>query len=285
MTSAYQTYPNYTEPPKKKSRKGLLFFIIILVLALIGAGGYFYWQSQEKNKTAATPSASSQASATASTKASASSTTPSKPSGSQAPTSTGPANNTGPVTDGATRTGKIGTAEQRDSYDLDLGSATEFTIVDIAGDVDFKLVADGVSNGNGLPGPHQFGVAEQGTHTIEVSGTSGATGAYGFRLVTLKKRQINAKVGDKITGKLDVAGRVDQYIVDAGGAANIAIDGGTPCEDINLGFGDAADPRVLTPHLTCWDPKSEVDGGKIAIVIWSEGGKTGDYSFTIKSAE
>lgn len=200
----------------------------------------------------------------------------------EVPTSTQPASNTGAVTDGATRTGRIGTAEQRDSYEPDLGTATELTLVDVTGKVDFKLIAAGESTGNGLPGPHQFGVAAPGKHTIEVSGTQGATGAYGFRLVTLRRHRTEANVGDRITQRLDVPGRVEEILVSAGTATKIVIDGGNPCEDITLGFADSADPRVSTPHLVCWDPNTTVTGPSVAIVVWSEAGKTGDYSFTIK---
>jgi hypothetical protein len=276
----YQGYPtNYPEPPKKKSRKGLIFLIILLVLALVAAGVYFFLQWRDKNPTAApaptTKSAPVSGSSTGSpaTKPSSVSTDP--------PTSTPPASATGSVTDGATRSGKIATAEQRDSYELDLGAATQFTLVDVKGDVDFTLVASGVSAGNGLPGPHQYGVAAPGKHTIEVAGTQGATGEYSFRLVTLKRHRTEAKIGDTITKRLDVPGRVEEIVVKGAGAF-VNIDGGTPCEDINLGFGDVADPRVLTPHLVCWDSKAEVTDGQIAIVLWSEDGKTGDYSFTIK---
>lgn len=198
------------------------------------------------------------------------------------------ANATGDVKDGDTRAGDIASADEQDTYDIDLGDATEFELVEVEGEVDFKIATAEESGanqkGNGLPGPNQFGVTAPGKHKLVVSGHEGRPGKYGFRLVTLKKRAFQAKPGE-VKGTLDVPGRVDVHTFDA---ASVEIEDGKPCEDIQLGFSaesaESAEDTVktYTPHYVCWNPKHEGENGKTQIVIWSESGKTGDYSFTVR---
>jgi hypothetical protein len=192
---------------------------------------------------------------------------------------------TGDVEDGDTRAGDIASADEQDTYDIDLGAATEFELVEVQGEVDFKIAAAEESGanqkGNGLPGPNQFGVTAPGRHKLVVSGHEGAQGKYSFRLVTLKKRAFQTELGE-VRGELDVPGRVDVHTFDA---ASVAIEDGKPCEDIQLGFSsEAADDeaKTYTPHYVCWNPEHEGENGRTQILIWSENGKTGDYSFTVR---
>jgi hypothetical protein len=116
----------------------------------------------------------------------------------------------------------------------------------------------------------------------------GDTGSYAFRLVTRKARKFDAKLGDKITGKLDTAGRVDVYIVDTADARRIRIGNGSPCQDISVGYSDdVAKPSTLTPALVCWDHRSAdlESNHRVAIEVWSDAGKPGDYSFTVDPAD
>ncbi|GGU78334.1 hypothetical protein [Lentzea flava] len=191
-----------------------------------------------------------------------------------------------PVKDGDTRSGDIASADEQDTYDIDLGDAEEFELVDVQGEVDFKIATAEESGanqkGNGLPGPHQFGVTAPGRHKLVVSGHEGRQGKYGFRLVTLKKREFASKAGE-IKGTLDVPGRVDVHTFEL---ASVEIEDGKPCEDVQLGFSSESaedETKTYTPHYVCWNPKHEGENGRTQIVIWSESGKTGDYSFTVRA--
>ncbi|MEU0882538.1 hypothetical protein ABZ345_28360 [Lentzea sp. NPDC005914] len=195
------------------------------------------------------------------------------------------ANATGDVKDGDSRSGDIANADEQDTYDIDLGDAAEFELVDVEGEVDFKVATAEESGanqkGNGLPGPNQFGVTAPGRHKLVVSGHEGTPGKYGFRLVTLKKHAFQSKPGE-VKGRLDVPGRVDVHTFDA---SSVEIEDGKPCEDIQLGFSAESaedEAKTYTPHYVCWNPKHEGENGKTQIVIWSESGKTGDYSFTVR---
>lgn len=121
------------------------------------------------------------------------------------------ANATGDVKDGDTRAGDIASADEQDTYNIDLGDATEF----------------------------------------------------------------------EDEGEVDVPGRVDVHTFDAAG---VEIEDGKPCEDIQLGFSTEAEDeaKTYTPHYVCWNPEHEGESGKTQIIIWSESGKTGDYSFTVR---
>ncbi|MET9634569.1 hypothetical protein ABZX92_44670 [Lentzea sp. NPDC006480] len=195
------------------------------------------------------------------------------------------ANATGAILDGDSRSGDIASADEQDTYDIDLGDAKEFELVDVEGEVDFKIATAEESGanqkGNGLPGPNQFGVTAPGKHKLVVTGHEGTPGKYSFRMVTLKKRAFQSKAGE-IKGKLDVPGRVDVHTFDA---ASVEIEDGKPCEDIQLGFSSESEDeaKTYTPHYVCWNPKHEGEGGKTQIIIWSEAGRTGDYSFTVQA--
>lgn len=189
----------------------------------------------------------------------------------------------GDLTDGQSRSGEIASADEQDTYDIDLGNATEFSLVEVEGEIDVKVASqeDTDAKSNGLPGPHQFGVSAPGRHKLVVTGHEGRLGEYSFRLVTLKRRVVGTSPGP-VTGKLDVPGRVNIHVVEA---ASVEITDGTPCEDIQLGFSSEAvdEAKTYTPHHVCWNPKHQGEDGKTLIVIWSENGKTGDYSFTVKA--
>ncbi|MDT7783372.1 MAG: hypothetical protein QOF58_1791 [Pseudonocardiales bacterium] len=195
------------------------------------------------------------------------------------------ANATGEIKDGDSRSGDIASTDEQDTYDIDLGDAKEFELVDVEGEVDFKIATAEESGanqkGNGLPGPNQFGVTAPGKHKLVVTGHEGTPGKYSFRMVTLKKRAFQSEAGE-IKGKLDVPGRVDVHTFDA---ASVEIEDGKPCEDIQLGFSTVSEDeaKTYTPHYVCWNPKHEGESGKTQIIIWSEAGKTGDYSFTVQA--
>lgn len=196
----------------------------------------------------------------------------------------------GTVQDGATVTGKVEKPGDRNGYDVVLDDV-QFSLVEVTSDVDVRVVDPGEASPTMLPGPYQYAVSAPGKYRLEVTIKDGMTGPYSFRVVTRKPRQFEVQAGDVIgevpgTGRLDVPGRVDVYVVDQPGAGRIELSGGSPCDDINLGFTSTPDtPAVATPHLACWDPTSQEIDGRIAVVIWSETGKTGDYTFRVGAAD
>lgn len=189
-----------------------------------------------------------------------------------------PARDTGVVTDGDRRSGRIDGPDQRDRYEIDLGDATRFQLVEVRGEIDARIDTTAPPQGSGLPGPYRFGVGGPGRHTLVVSSKGGP---YSFRLVTYRDRQLTASVGDTVRGRLDVPGRVDVYTIDTGGRDRITLAGGSPCEDVRVGFADSAEKGVATPHYACWEPSQSVTG-RAFVAVWSESGKPGDYSFRVE---
>lgn len=208
---------------------------------------------------------------------------PKTPASGQTPQADGKNVASGDIKDGQSRSGEITSTDEQDTYDVDLGDATEFSLVEVQGEVDVKLAnQDGTgAKSNGLPGPNQFGVSAPGRHKLVVTGHEGQLGKYSFRLVTLKKRVVGTAPGP-VTGAIDVPGRVNVHVIEA---ASVRIEDGKPCEDIQLGFSTEAvdEAKTYTPHYICWNPKHEGENGKTQILVWSENGKTGDYSFTVKA--
>jgi hemerythrin-like domain-containing protein len=89
----------------------------------------------------------------------------------------------GTIRDGSTVTGGIAKPGDRNSYDLDLGDATEFSLVEVTGDIDILLVSQGFADGATLPGPFQYRLSAPGRYQLEIVGRDGATDQCRFRLV------------------------------------------------------------------------------------------------------
>lgn len=186
--------------------------------------------------------------------------------------------------DGDTVTdGRIDAPGQRDGYPLDLGDATAFHLVDVTGDVRIELDGPGVQQSTVLPGGHKFGVPAPTGYRLVVSGNPGP---YGFRLVTLKQRRFEVGLGETITGRLDVPGRIDMYVVDRAGVPSITFADGHPCDStVQVGVtDDVPNPHVYTPANPCYpfaftqaDPNA-----RHLIVVWSETAQTSDYAFTVR---
>ncbi|WP_436491821.1 M91 family zinc metallopeptidase [Actinokineospora sp. HUAS TT18] len=179
-----------------------------------------------------------------------------------------------------TGAGRIGAPGEKDVFRLDLAGATWFSLLDVTGSVEIKLTGPGAASPL-LPGDHQYGVLPGGEYQLEVTGS----GDYGFRLVTLKPRNLTAKVGGEVSGTLDVPGRVELVKIDPAGAERLMVTG-TPCEDVTFGVvPDSPTPRVFTPYELCWEvPTSRLEDGAHVIVLWSESAKTGAYRFTAEGA-
>jgi VWD domain-containing protein len=191
----------------------------------------------------------------------------------------------GTIRDGATVVGEVKNANERNTYDLVLDDTTRFSLVDLSGDVDLRLDTDGNPDSATIPGPYQYGVTKPGTYKLEVTLPDGRTGPYSFRVVARKVRTFPAKIGDDIKGRLDTPGRVDVYAFDVAAGQKVAVTGAHPCEDVSMGYSNTPDePHVYTPGSLCWGSTSAPDeGGKLALVVWSEGGKPTDYGFKISA--
>jgi hypothetical protein len=249
-------------PARRRKRTLVVLLLLVLLLLVAGVVGFRWWH--DRGDTAAD-------------------TGESAPAGTVVPGGT--------VEDGATVTGKVGKPGQRNTYDIVLADV-QFSLVDVTGDVDVRVLDPGDAPPRMLPGPYQYAVAKPGRYRLDVTLKDGATGSYGFRVVTRKPRRFEVAAGELVgaggvagTGRLDVPGRVDVYVVDRPAAARIELAGGEPCSDVNVGFTHAPDaPTVATPHLVCWDPTSPEIEGQLAVVVWSEAGRTGDYTFRIDPA-
>ncbi|AXB43278.1 RHS repeat domain-containing protein [Amycolatopsis albispora] len=209
-------------------------------------------------------------------------------------TTPGPVVPGGTVRDGDRVTGTVANPGDRNTYTLELADAVHFSLVDVEGDIEVTVSGGGDAAPRIIPGPHQYAVSAPGRYELTVVPRDGQSGAYGFRVVARRPRQFEVAPGDRIgaggvpgTGRLDLPGRVDVYVVDPRGARRIELTEGTPCDDVTLGFSDTAEaPAVSTPSLVCWGVTSpELDGdGPVMVVVWSENGRTGDYSFGIEPA-
>ncbi|MFI9815591.1 VWD domain-containing protein [Saccharothrix variisporea] len=164
---------------------------------------------------------------------------------------TPPAPGGGPLRDGDTASGTGG----KGVFDLELGDAAEFRLVGVTGQIFFQLIdPDGTahrSTGSTLPGSNGFRVPRPGHHRLEVDGADGFTGDFSFRLVTLKFRKLTAKLDDRVTGTLDVPGRVDLYTFDPQGAEDVQLADPQQCEHFQSGVvPDVPEASVLAP-ATC----------------------------------
>lgn len=196
--------------------------------------------------------------------------------------SVAPAPGGGPLRDGDTASGTGG----KGSFDLELGDATEFRLVGVQGQIFFQLIdPDGTahrSTGSTLPGSNGFRIPRPGHYRLEVDGADGFTGDFGFRLVTLKFRKLTAKLGDRVSGTLDVPGRVDLYAFDPQGAEDVELADPRQCEHVQSGvIPDVPDASVLAPRDLCGEvslPVADPDRPHV-LVIWSDEAVTGPYEF------
>ena len=256
---------------RKRGKRTLVVLLLLLVLVAVVLG--LLWRCDGNDSTAG-GAAGGDTSAT------------------DDPSPTGTVVPGGTVRDGVVVTGKVEQPGDRNSYDVVLDDL-QFSLVEVTGDVDVRVLDAGEAPPTMLPGPYQYAVSKPGTYRLEVTIKDGVTGPYSFRVVTRKPRRFEVRVGELIgeggvadTGRLDVPGRVDVFVLDRPASARIELSGGGPCEDVNLGFTNTPDtPAVATPNLACWDPTSPEIDGRLAVVVWSEAGRTGDYTFRVNDAK
>ncbi|ANN16077.1 hypothetical protein SD37_10770 [Amycolatopsis orientalis] len=184
---------------------------------------------------------------------------------------------------GTLRDGSKVATNRPGSYQLDLGGATDFELVDVTGEISAQVLCPDENVTHVLIGVYQFRLPAPANCRLSVTS---ANGPYGFRLVTLKHRALPAKIGDRIAGRLDVPGRVDTYRIDSVGDGKIVPTDGSPCEGVALGVSaDGERPRVFTPHGACYGlPIANPDPGKpMFLVVWSDNADVVDYTFRIEA--
>lgn len=199
----------------------------------------------------------------------------------------------GTLRDGSLADASIDTGGDAHTYRLQLGDATVFRLYDITGEDgrgqsgSLRIDLDG-PDASGSPGftvtsNYQYRVRNGGIYTLTVSRVNNDTGRYGFRLVTAKERRIDAAIGDKIIGRLDVPGRIDLYVLTATRKTDLYLAGGAGCELEAAIVEDSPAPRVYTPSRPCWEITlvAAEPGKQYLLIVWSPDGGTGDYSFRI----
>jgi von Willebrand factor type D domain len=181
--------------------------------------------------------------------------------------------------------GRIGVPGERDRYNLDLGGATEFRLVNRTGDVEADLIGpDGsphASTGATLPGADSFHLGRPGRYQLQVTG--GAPGPYSFEIVTDKLRTMPTTVGETIHGHLDLPGRIDLYRFRAA-TGSLHLTAAAGCADLSAGFADdEPQPRVYSPFDLCGDIQlGDQDAHRPRLlVIWSNHAQPADYTITL----
>ena len=193
----------------------------------------------------------------------------------------------GTIRDGDTVVGDVKNPNERLDYSVVVEGATQFSLVDTSSKVELTLDQGNNSDFAVIPGPFNYGVAQPGTYHLTVGLPDGATGNYSFRVVMRKVRKHEVRIGDVIKGHFDTPGQVDEYVFPVAAGQKVTIADSQPCQDVTMGYTDDPDhPLVYTPGDLCWDFESGAPAKdeKLAIVIWSEGGKPADYNLTIKPA-
>lgn len=196
---------------------------------------------------------------------------------------------TGQLSDGSRVTETVPAGTTR-TYTLDLGDAREFRLLDMSGDDEslrFSAHApDGTSQytGSTLPDAYAFrGAATGWTLRLENSGRAPATVT--FRLVTVKPRYFTIRTGEKVTGTLDVPGRLDiyRYLPDTPTATAISDNTSPDCGGVTMGVSAAGDqPHVYTPWQLCWRvPMVLTPNEPSLIMIWTDQPGRADYTFTL----
>ncbi|MCP2259241.1 hypothetical protein LX15_002942 [Streptoalloteichus tenebrarius] len=191
--------------------------------------------------------------------------------------------------DGDVVVGRIDRPGQVVRYDLDLGGATVFRLHDVTGaeqglDVDLAGPVAGDAPGFTVTSAYQYRVRPSAPYRLEVTRRSGATGPFGFRVVTGKDRRLTAKLGDRISGRLDVSGRVDLYAFQPDSPTTVRLANGSPCQGIVVALvEDGPAPHAYTPSNPCWDIAlgAVEPGRRYLLAVWSDAGKTGTYTFDL----
>ncbi|MFG2042956.1 hypothetical protein [Dactylosporangium sp. NPDC048998] len=131
--------------------------------------------------------------------------------------------------------------------------------------------------------PYLVRLPKPGTYRLELTGT----GDYAFHFVTVKPRTVPARLGEQVTGRLEVPGRVDRREFDAAGASTVRVSGGTGlCTAITMQVYDARTGERLgldVPAPLC-DGLSQPlpdPAGRYTVEVSSRGGVVGDYAFTL----
>jgi hypothetical protein len=176
------------------------------------------------------------------------------------------------------------------TYPLDLGGAPGLWVDDTTGSCGVTVaVVPPVGRPYEVTGCYQLPVLvrepDPGTYSIRVSGT----GAYAFRLVTLKPRTVSAHLGDQVNGSLEVPGRVDRVEFDAAGSTGVRVSGGSgDCDNVLLRVFDAVTGERLgldVPGRLCDGLEQDLPSGTgryLIEVMSSGGGVSGGYSFHLE---
>jgi hypothetical protein len=194
----------------------------------------------------------------------------------------------GTIRDGDTVAGEVSSPGDVDRYEI-VVDEVQFSLIDVSANIGVRMISPGEARTVTIPGPYEYAVDEPGRYTLEVTLKDGATGAYRFRVLNRRLRTFDARLGDRIGGRLDLPGRVDVYRVDRTTAARVQVTGAPPCDHVTLGFSyeSALDtPDVPTPVQACggWTSHELAPSDQVAVVVWSDDGRTGDYSLTIEPA-
>jgi hypothetical protein len=129
-----------------------------------------------------------------------------------------------------------------------------------------------------------FKVNAAGSYQLKVAKDN--PGTYKFRFVLVKPRRAETKIGDQLTARLDLPGRVEEYTLDSGDASEFRVVADR-CDDIWFGIDE--DGQELNPGQNLCKPGHPhtftVEPGKrYVLVIWSGSAKTGDVTFRTERA-
>lgn len=194
--------------------------------------------------------------------------------------------NRGGIQDGATVSGNIATPEQVDTYQVELAAGEEFRIADEPDDLKFSLFGTDESNEHALPGRinglavTSFRVNAAGTYTLKVAKDN--PGAYKFRFLMVKPQRSEAKIGDRLTARLDQPGRVAEFTIDSGESSEFRAVADN-CEDIWYGIDEADQPDLNPGQVLCKPGQPHTftvePGKRYVLVVWSSTAKTGEVTF------
>jgi hypothetical protein len=207
------------------------------------------------------------------------------------PAASGASGTTGTtIHDGDHTAGTLGAGESR-TYGLDLAGAPGLWVNGTTGDcrVTIQVVTPAarpfeVSGCYGLP------VLVRLPSPAGASVTVKGSGAYTFTTVTLKPRSRTVALGEQISARLEVPGRVDRFEFDAAGAKSIRTTGGTggekACDDVRLRVFDARTGERLgldVPAPLCEGLAMDLPdpAGRYAVEVIAFGGAVRDYSFRL----
>ncbi|GAA2367746.1 hypothetical protein Cme02nite_28430 [Catellatospora methionotrophica] len=195
--------------------------------------------------------------------------------------------------DGRFAGGDIGSAQQRDRFPLALGAARWFYVSGWTGpgpgcDQSLSISLVGVSNDHRpcTGGTIRFEVPDpKADYRLEVVGVDGKKGRYQFELVTIKVRELAARIGERVTGRIDVPGRMDLYALDRAAAGKARFTDTPDCaagiwyEVLNLDTGKVevgARPFCGPVEFVPADPAARYGLGITQVDL-----STADYTFTV----